>query len=821
MALDSEHWEELQTLFHLAAKTPAADRERVMSEACPDPELRSLAMALLEAGDADEGAPAEAPPSASVPEDQPAMPLHGKMGPYTLIRLLGSGGIGSVYLAERIVGGVALKSALKVLAPHAAGPSFVERFLKEQHILASLDHPNITRMLDAGLDSASGENGQPYLVMEYVEGHHLDAYCDTLNLSVRQRLELFLHVCDAVAYAHRNLVVHLDLKPSNILVTADGTVKLLDFGTSKLIEPDSVYTTTVMATPAYASPEQLRNEPVTTACDVYSLGVILFELLSGSRPGGKASVAAMMERAISDREPERLPSAVTGSAAEKRGATEQRLRQILSGDLATIVAKCLSPRAKDRYPSLDSMSDDIRRYLDGRPVLARPQTTLYLIGKLVRRKRKAVVAALVFTVALVAVLSYAEWRQQQAIREGQRALRMQTFLYRLLYLANSNYTGKPNFTVPDFLELGVKLLPDYIKDPADLRKAQMSLAESMYENNDLEGAQKVFSQVIPSAQAAGDYDTEAESEATSGDAAYLLGQSDLGLRLTTHALELSRKPGISPSVRIWTALYYASNRDRLGFRTDENLELLQNAAKQAQENNTLPPHEVGDVLYSLGWDLKLRERFSEAEPVFNKALAIYAQDSQASCDQSAVYGELAYVKDFGGDPKGSLPLYKQALDGLTTCSGADSRGALEQISRMAGALIKIGRANEALPMLEGSMPAWRKIAGSSPDLAEPLSYLARAYVETGRYGDAERTARESFEVQDGKVSPTDRRIGTAQLMWARALLGQHRYQEALSHAEIAGKLLTQGVSPDAKEIDAEAHRVLTDIQIQYRLRPPV
>ena len=798
MATDSENWEQLQRLFHLAAVTPEADRERVLAEASPDAELRGRALAILAAGDAEIEEDSEPTPSI----------LTGKIGPYSLIRLLGSGGIGSVYLVERKVGKTLLRSAMKVLAPHAAGATFVDRFHREQKILASLDHPNITRLLDAGFT----ESGQPYLVMEYVEGVHFDVYCDERNLGIEERLRLFIHVCDAVGYAHRNLVVHLDLKPSNILVTADGTVKLLDFGTSKLMESESLLTSTVMATPAYASPEQLRNDSLTTASDVYSLGVILFEMLSGRRPGGKASVAVMMERAISEREPERLTSAVTAEAAAHRGVPEVRLRQMLSGDLATIVAKCLRPRPSDRYASLDSLAEDIQRYLNGWPVLARPQTSLYLISKFVRRKRKAMIAALVALLALIATLGYAEWRQEQAVLQGQRALRMQTFLYRLLYLANSNYTGKPTFTVPDFLELGVKLLPDYIKDPADLRKAQMSLAESMYENNDLENAQKVFAQVIASAKAAGDVDTEAESEATSGDAAYLLGQTDLGLALTTHALELSRKAGIAPSVRVWSEVFYATNRDRLGFRTDENLQLLQNAAKQSTEHNILPPRETADVLYSLGWDLKQRERFDEAEPVYQQALRIYMQDPQAQCDQSAVYGELAFLKDARGDVQESLPMYQRAFDGEKACAGAESRAALEQWDRMAGAMTKLGHAQQALPMLEQAMPAWRKVAGSSPDLAEPLYFLARAQIETAHYQDAEKSAKELFQVQDGKVSPTDRHIGAAHLLWARALAGEHRDQEALPHAETAMKLLSNGVSHDAKQMDSEAQQVLRDIR---------
>jgi serine/threonine protein kinase len=273
MTLDTENWQLLQELFHLAEATPEADRERVLAERCADARLCLRALDLVAAAGVED-----------IDDPRPEPVLSGKIGPYSLTRHLGSGGIGSVYLVERMVGGALQRSALKVLAPHSAGPLFIERFHREQHILASLDHPNITRMLDAGLTP----NGEPYLVMEYVDGVHFDAYCDELKLGIPERLQLFLRVCDAVAYAHRNLVVHLDLKPSNILVARDtagdspttgsrgGKVKLLDFGTSKLIRTDSLFTTTVMATPAYASPEQLRNEPVTTSCDIYALGAILF-----------------------------------------------------------------------------------------------------------------------------------------------------------------------------------------------------------------------------------------------------------------------------------------------------------------------------------------------------------------------------------------------------------------------------------------------------------------------------------------------------------------------------------------------------------------
>jgi eukaryotic-like serine/threonine-protein kinase len=796
MQPDSENWELLQTLFHLAEVTPAEDLDRVLTERCPDEALRRRTLAIFHASNAEAGE--------DVPRGAPM--LSGKIGPYRLIRHIGSGGIGSVYLVERNMGGAVQRSALKVLAPHAAGPSFVERFYREEHILASLDHPNITRMLDAGLT----ETGQPYLVMEYVDGEHLDGYCDSRKLGIRDRLLKFVQICDAVAYAHRNLVVHLDLKPSNILVTEDGTVKLLDFGTSKLIQPDSLLTTTVMATPAYASPEQLRNEPVTTACDVYALGAILFELLAGHRPGDKASIAGMIERAMNEQEPEQLSKAVTGEAAVNRGASDSGSSLALEADLATISAKCLRPRPRDRYQSIDALLSDLHRYLAGRPVLARPQTTFYKVSKFVRRNQRGVAASAVALLALVGALGYAGWRQEEAVRQGQRALRMQTFMYRMFKLANSNYTGKATATVPDLLNLGVKMLPEYIKDPADLREAQMSLAESMYANGDLDSARKEFTQTIASAKAAGDINAEAESEAFSGDIAYVKGDIGAGAALTSSALALSEKRGISPSVRVWSAMYYASNRDNIGLRTEENLRLLRSAVAEARAHD-LPPRETAEAMYALADGLDIRGRMGEAQQIYEELLKLYSQDPLALCDQARVYGELGWIRNLDSDWNGSLDYYKRALDSYAGCSGTESQGYLGVQADQLGVLTKAGRANEGIDAMERSMPARRKL-GNNSQLADALYFLATAYVEVGRYHDAEQTAEEWVTMQTGKVAPTSRGFGVTHLVWARALAGEQRYREALPHAEIAANLLSNGVSAYGKKTDADAHKFLADVQ---------
>ncbi len=802
MKSDTEQWERLQELFHRLDSVPEADYDRVLNEAGATPELQQRVRALLRSAERNEAA-------RQVFDNTATAAGSKKIGPYSVLSRIGSGGVGAVYLAQRQVAGVWQRVAIKVLGPHAAGPSFVERFQKEQRILALLDHPNITRMLDAGLDA----DQEPYLVMEFVEGQHLDSFCDDHRLSIDERLKLFLAVCDAVGYAHRNLVVHLDLKPSNILVTESGTPKLLDFGTSKLISTDAQLTTTLSLTPSYASPEQLRNEPATTACDIYSLGVILYELLSGGRPRGEASIAAIIEHTANGAEPAKLNATVTQQAAERRCVTTSRLRSLLSGDLSTIVRKCLSSRPRDRYASANELSIDIHRFMEGRPILARRQTTVYFLAKFVKRNRSKVAAGLFVLFALAAVSGYALWQQRQALAQGQRSLRMQTFLYRLFQISGLNDTGKPAATVKDFLKLGVKVLPEYIHDPADLRQAQLSLAESMYQTRDYAGAQPVFQEVMANAEASGDVPTEAEAAAYAGSTEFLEGHTVAGLTLTAKALALSKKPGVSPRTRVLSAIFYATNREDLGKHTEENVKLLERAVKESRENH-LPPHETGDALMQLGGVYVLDGRLNEAQRCFEEAVRVNREDPLATCDQSDLLGWLAQVLFMRGRAQESLPVYQESYEKYRTCAGPEDPGTLSAGAYWAGALVEVGRAKEAISMLETALPTWRRVYGHDHyRLVEILYFLSLAYVEDGRYPEAERTASEAISVSQGKIAAEDRTFGMLHFVWARALAGEQRYQEALPHAKFAADILSRrAVSPAARTLVKKTQAVLDQIQ---------
>jgi eukaryotic-like serine/threonine-protein kinase len=351
-----------------------------------------------------------------------------RIGPYQIVEEIGHGGMGTVYRAVRADDQYRKEVAIKVVRGGLGDEFRLHRFLAERQILANLDHANIARLLDGG----ATEDGRPYVVMEYVEGRPIDEYCDQGKLPVPERLKLFRTVCSAVAYAHQRLVIHRDLKPANILVTKDNEPKLLDFGIAKILDPEDTgvdQTVTVMRlmTPEYASPEQVRGEPITTASDVYSLGVVLYGLLTGRRPYGPASrLPRDIVQAVIETEPEKPSASVTRAetvtaraVSETRDEVPEKLQRRLRGDLDNIVLKALRKEPERRYASVEQFSEDIRRHLEGLPVIARPDTFFYRSGKFVKRHKASVAAAI--TVLLTLIVGLAITVHETYIARAERA----------------------------------------------------------------------------------------------------------------------------------------------------------------------------------------------------------------------------------------------------------------------------------------------------------------------------------------------------------------------------------------------------------------
>ena len=406
------------------------------------------------------------------------------IGPYRLERMIGEGGMGQVWLASRADGLYERRVALKLLRPGLADPNLRLRFTRERQILARLEHAHIARLLDAGISS----DQQPYLALDYVDGEPITDWCRLREPSVEARLRLFLQVCEAVSHAHANLIVHRDLKPSNILVTPLDEVRLLDFGIAKLLDTPDVGSegtrTDVRAfTLHYAAPEQIRGEPVTTMTDIYSLGVVLYEMLAGCKPYRPRRLSdAEWEEAILSADPmrpsmalQRGGDAVTGNegahtATIRPQAQLRRDARRIAGDLDNIVLKAMSKAPEQRYSSVEALAQDIGRHLDGRPVRARPQALAYRVRKYVARHRWALGTGTAIAAVLVAALAVVLWQAEQAVQQAERARALQTFMVGLFENAGSTPGGAP-LDIRRLLDDGVR------RGELELAQQPVALAE--------------------------------------------------------------------------------------------------------------------------------------------------------------------------------------------------------------------------------------------------------------------------------------------------------------------------------------------------------
>jgi len=441
--LDNADWNKTKTLFHQALDLQPDERAAFFADSCNgDQDLRARVESLLKAHeDAGDFISAPALAEAGLVSHASAGALIGKrIGSYEIVRELGRGGMGAVYLAERADEEFKKQVALKIIKRGMDTESILRRFMIERQILANLEHENIARFLDAG----TTEDGLSYFVMEYIEGEPITKYSYAHNLNTTERLELFQRICAAVQHAHQNLIVHRDLKPSNILVTAAGVPKLLDFGIAKILSSDGVSDTTEqtasalrLMTPEYASPEQLRGLPITTSTDVYSLGIVLYELLSGHRPYRFPNRSPEeIVRVVLTAEPARPSDAVTNYEGPRvTDATEtnstptqqslsgnvEKIRRRLVGDLDNIVLKALRKDRERRYPSVQELSEDIRRHLRGLPVSARPDALGYRAGKFIHRHRTGVAIAALVLVTLLSATFVTSWQAYVARREHAKA----------------------------------------------------------------------------------------------------------------------------------------------------------------------------------------------------------------------------------------------------------------------------------------------------------------------------------------------------------------------------------------------------------------
>lgn len=784
MALSPERWRIIRAVFADLAELPSPERERRLAEvAFDDPGLRAEIEALLAAADQVGDRFEKGPGLTAADEDVPNL-IGQRVGPYRIVREIGRGGMGTVYEAHRDDDAFHKRVALKMVAPGRDSETILRRFRYERQILARLEHRNIAALLDGGLTEA----GQPYFAMEYIEGERIDHYCRDRRLSVRDRIQLFRQVCSAVQYAHQNLVVHRDLKPSNILVGADGTVKLLDFGIAKLLDPDGsddglTQTGLTPMTTAYASPEQLAGDPVTTASDIYSLGVILYELLAGRGPFSTEDAPALDVRR---RRLESLPVPPSRAVSPETGSsdaepTARHLQRALTGELDNIVLMALRKEPERRYASVESLADDLLRFLAGLPIQATPDTLAYRLGRLIRRHRLATTATVLAVIGVLAGTGVSLWQagiaraeRDRAEREKEKAEQVTEF-FRSVFLAASPLKAGRNVTVSEAIDAAVPRIDSAFGQPGSLwlRTAiQSTLATTFYEMG-------FPTKALPLAEAALRGQVSLDSGRTTLDGAdrvydlagveYRLGHFARAESLFRRAVSVYEDwPGYDAAdlARAWGQVaLIVSNQGRVqeGLAIEKrSLDLL-----RARVPPTDRSIRVGLINY--GADLTEIGRLAEGEQSLREAVKLAEEGPGPNHEETALALQpLAVNLLYAGRLTEAEALARRAHGILVKSAGPGNTATLVALRALLNVLVERDACGEVITLARGVI-ALR--AGGLPetDLSLGSAYLAlgECLGRTGHVAEGVTALREALRLRLAVLPP-----GHWAVALARSVLGE-------------------------------------------------
>jgi serine/threonine-protein kinase len=723
-------WREIDELFQRALDLPAAERSAFLAKAAAgDDGLRQSVGDLLAVAE-DSGDFLDTPvevacdlgwqdlldsvDSGETSAESVGLPDRGgeRVGPYRLLRRTGRGGMATVYLAERADGLWEQQVALKVIRRGLDTEDVIRRFLAERQILSSLQHPNIARLLDGG----STEDGLPYFVMEFVEGEPITAHCDARGLSVRERLALFCDVCRAVQVAHQSLVVHRDLKPSNILVTKDGVVKLLDFGIAKLLDDASEELTRTdrrLLTPQYASPEQVRGEPITTASDVYQLGVLLSVLLSGRRPYDVAALSpAQMEARITGAEPARPSRLVSEEAAHARGVTVERLTRSLRGDLDAIVLKALRRDSGDRYPSAESLVGDVQRHTSGHPVEATRGAFTYKASKFLRRHVAGMTTAAAFLVLLIGAVVALAQQRSRVIAAADRAEQVASFLASVFEDADPTTGVGDTMSVRTLLVRGAQRVDSELGDQPALQAELYGVIGNAFTNLGLldEGTEILTAALEHARQAHGRTDEELEAlEAALSDLAsvHKAGREfELAQPFLEEVLELRRARLGPNAVEVAEALAELGYNVRDVVGPDSAAVILQ----QASEVPGLDPDSEEGVRISLGLAFVLRAqgKIEEAEALYREAIPKLRTLIPDDPELGTHINNLAFLLKNRGAYDEAASLYGEAHSLYAGTHGSGHPISLMLASNLSLALFEGGRVEEGETVMRERVEAARE-----------------------------------------------------------------------------------------------------------------
>jgi serine/threonine-protein kinase len=694
------------------------------------------------------------------------------VGPYRLLTELGRGGMGSVWLAERIDGLLARQVALKLPHPGLATRAFAERLVRERDILASLDHPHIARLYDAGVS----ESGQPYMALAYVEGRTLIEHCDAEGLGVRARIALFQQVLEAVQYAHAHLVIHRDIKPSNVLVDGQGQVHLLDFGIAKLIVDGSAEATELTLlggqalTPDYASPEQLAGDTISTVSDVFSLGVLLYELLTGQRPNRLAQT-------LQTGEPPPASSAVRQADTARFGIEAKMLAKALRGDLDSIIHKALQKDLARRYATAEALRADLQRHLDGEAVMAQPDSTLYRLRKFVGRHRLPVALALAAVLALALGAGLATWQASVAAQQRDRALNLlarneavSEFLD--MFITEAAQSPRP-MTVSELLASSETLASRAFRHSPEQQALVLAIVGTHYGVlGEAEKSEALLARALELAGNSGDASFKSRLTCQHAAALALLGRADEAHQRISAALA-------SGGLDDGTAAQCIANLSDLAAQANHGpaaVAYAQQALARWKTSVRASPAFEASLTGALAAALQISGRNDEATREYAKALAIYARlGREANGDALTIRANSAIASGDAGDPKAALALIDENL-ALYARQGVDKAEPAE-LGNRARMLELTGRFDEAAQAYKLALAAGER-GGRAEGVAFGLLGLGQIAMQTG-HPDEARALLRRVEALGAEARPPGGVLARSErLLRARLLQQQGEFAKA-------------------------------------------
>jgi len=792
-----DRWQEIQALFLVAADLDPAAQAAYLAQACADaPSLRDDVVALLEADRRSAATPfisdAVAAAAQALAAERETTRLGEQVGPYRLVREVGQGGMGTVYLAERVDGQYASSVAIKFVRGALAAPELVRRLRAERQILADLTHPNIAWLLDGG----TAADGTPYLVMEYVDGETIDRWCDHRRISLESRLALFRRVCAAVQHAHQALIVHRDLKPSNILVTADGTPKLVDFGIAKLVAGDDGQDTTGslrLMTPAYAAPEQVRGGRISVATDVYGLGAVLYRLLTGRTPIDTARASpGELERRILEQEPVAPSLVAQGPAAA--------WRRSLRGDLDTIVLKALRKEVERRYTSVEQMAEDLQRHELGLPVRARADTWGYRGAKFLRRHRAAVGVGLTVVLLTAGYTIQLARARDQAQVEAAKATQVAQFLQNLFEVSDPTRSRTKTITARELLDQGAARIQRDLASQPEVQAMLMQVIGRVYKQLGFydESRDQLAAALALQRRLHGPVSEEvAESERWLGGALEGMGAADSAEAYYRVELRVERALHRGDDEHVLLAL-----ADVAAFLKARSIKLAESEAlwREAlamRERLGPNPQSLAMLSDGLAGTLQWEGNYAEAETWYRQAVALVR--SQVPVDSSILYvaiHNLALTLESLGKIDEAILLERQSLAMALSYYGPDHPEVAAVRNGLGSALKAQGHFAEAEMEYRLSLTADSTVLGPDhPDVATCLGLLGTTLLAEHKLREAEVALRRALAVRRKAYGP------------------EHPYV-AISLNELAGLYLAQGRLGEAESLYRQA------LALRRRVHPP-